>query len=366
MTRKRVIVVGCGGFIGSHLLERLLAAEVDGQPVYDVVGIDTSTQKIAGLMDHPRMTFVKTYIDASNVEEVIGPHLNGCYALFSLAAVCNPAEYVANPVFTIESNFIDSYKLVELCAKKQVWMLHTSTCEVYGRTLASYLDDNRYEDPKLYEQVEDQTPHLMGPTVNQRWCYAAAKALLERYIYANHTDRGLPFTIIRPYNWFGPRMDYIPGRDGEGTPRVMACFMKALLDKEPIQLVDGGTATRTVTYIDDSVDALMRMLERPEQAQNTFFNVGNRKSEVTMAELASEMVEIYAEITGDPEVRNHPIRHVTGEEFYGPGYEDCDKRVPSVARAEERLGWRPNNDLRQTLKKTMVYFHENYGVVKPA
>ncbi len=357
METKRVIVVGCGGFIGSHLVERLLST--DG---YEVIGFDTSSHKIAAHLDNPRFTFRNTYIEAANVEAEIGPYLDDCHALFSLAAVCNPAEYVANPVYTIESNFIDSYKLVELCAKRGIWLIHTSTCEVYGRTLASYLDDNDYSDPRLYEQVEDETPHVMGPTVNQRWCYAAAKALLERYIYANHTERGLPFTIVRPYNWFGPRMDYIPGRDGEGTPRVLACFMKALLDNEPIQLVDGGTATRTITYIDDCIDALMRMLERPAKAQNTFFNIGNRASEVTVAELASLMIELYAEITGDEARRSHPVLEVTGEQFYGKGYEDCDRRVPSVERAEQRLDWYPKADLRTTLRRTMEYFHAAYGV----
>jgi UDP-apiose/xylose synthase len=356
MADRRVIILGCGGFVGSHLTERLLA---DGR--FEITGFDVSDSKCSHLLDNPNFNFTKGYVDASNTEEVLRPVMDGAEAIFSLAAVCNPAEYVKNPVFTINSNFIHAYKLVDLCTEAGAWIIHTSTCEVYGRTIASYLPDNDYSNPDLYEQREDETPLVMGPTVNQRWTYAASKALFERYIYANHTENGLPFTIVRPYNWFGPRMDYIPGRDGDGVPRVLACFMRALLDKQPIQLVDGGTAYRTITYIEDSVDALTAMLEVPKKAKNTFFNIGNRANEITMRDLAHLMRDVYADITGDESYRKHPIEDISGEKFYGPGYEDCDRRVPDVTRAERLLGWKAQVNLRDTLFHTMSHFHELYG-----
>jgi len=356
MADRRVIILGCGGFVGSHLTERLLA---DGR--FEITGFDVSDSKCSHLLDNPNFNFTKGYVDASNTDEVLRPVMDGAEAIFSLAAVCNPAEYVKNPVFTINSNFIHAYKLVDLCTEAGAWIIHTSTCEVYGRTIASYLPDNDYSNPDLYEQREDETPLVMGPTVNQRWTYAASKALFERYIYANHTENGLPFTIVRPYNWFGPRMDYIPGRDGDGVPRVLACFMRALLDKQPIQLVDGGSAYRTITYIEDSVDALTAMLEVPKKAKNTFFNIGNRANEITMRDLAHLMRDVYADITGDESYRKHPIEDISGEKFYGPGYEDCDRRVPDVSRAERLLGWKAQVNLRDTLFHTMSYFHELYG-----
>jgi UDP-apiose/xylose synthase len=356
MADRRVIILGCGGFVGSHLTERLLA---DGR--FEITGFDVSDSKCSHLLDNPNFNFTKGYVDASNTDEVLRPVMDGAEAIFSLAAVCNPAEYVKNPVFTINSNFIHAYKLVDLCTEAGAWIIHTSTCEVYGRTIASYLPDNDYSNPDLYEQREDETPLVMGPTVNQRWTYAASKALFERYIYANHTENGLPFTIVRPYNWFGPRMDYIPGRDGDGVPRVLACFMRALLDKQPIQLVDGGSAYRTITYIEDSVDALTAMLEVPKKAKNTFFNIGNRANEITMRDLAHLMRDVYADITGDESYRKHPIEDISGEKFYGPGYEDCDRRVPDVTRAERLLGWKAQVNLRDTLFHTMSYFHELYG-----
>jgi UDP-apiose/xylose synthase len=356
MADRKVIILGCGGFVGSHLTERLL---FDGR--FEVIGYDVSDSKCRHLLDHPNFHFTLGYVDVSNTEAVLGPVLDGAEAIFSLAAVCNPAEYVKNPVFTIKSNFIHAYKLVELCTQTRTWLIHTSTCEVYGRTIAGYLPDNDYSNLDLFEQREDETPLVMGPTLNQRWTYAASKALFERYIYANHTENGLPFTIVRPYNWFGPRMDYIPGRDGDGVPRVLACFMQALLDGKPMMLVDGGEAYRTITYIEDAVDALSRMLEVPNKAKNTFFNLGNRANEVTMRELAHQMRDVYAEITGNPDYRNHPIEVISSEKFYGPGYEDCDRRVPDVRRAERLLGWKAKVPLRETLFHTMSHFHELYG-----
>lgn len=352
MAKKRLIILGCGGFVGSHLTDRLLA-----EGGYEIYGFDLTDKKCAQHRGDPSFRFRETYIDGTNTEVELGHLVGDADAVVSLAAVCNPAQYVSNPLFTIKSNFIHAYKLVDLCAEAGTWLIHTSTCEVYRRTVASYLPDNDYGEPSLYEQIEDETPFVMGPIAKQRWSYATAKALLERYIYANHTERGLPFTIIRPYNWFGPRMDFIPGRDGEGVPRVLACFMTALLDGQPMKLVDGGTARRTITYIQDAVDALVLMLEKPERAKNQFLNIGNGANKISMADLA----QLYAEITGDDSYHSYPIEHVSGEAFYGSGYEDCDRRVANVERAARLLQWEAKTELRDTLRITMRHFHEAYG-----
>ena len=172
---------------------------------------------------------------------------------------------------------------------------------------------------------------------------------------------GCLFTTIRPYNWFGPRMDFIPGRDGEGIPRVLACFITALLDRQPLQLVDGGTARRTITYIDDAIDALMLILDQPERSQNQIFNIGNRGAEVTIDQLAHLMRELAAEITGRAEFLHHPIEQISSEAFYGVGYEDCDRRVPDVGKAATLLGWEPKTTLRETLRTTIKHYFDAYA-----
>lgn len=353
---KKVILLGCGGFVGSHLTERLLA-----RGDYQIEGWDTQVSKIQQHLDNPRLTLHRTYVDHDTTGPELEPYIREADAVISLAAVCNPSQYVSNPVHTIHSNFIHAYKLVELCSKHRKWLVHTSTCEVYGRTISSYLPGADYSDPRLYEQVEDETPLVMGPTLNNRWSYAAAKALFERYILAHQQENGLPYTIIRPYNWFGPKMDFIPGRDGEGIPRVLACFVTALLDRKPMLLVDGGLAYRTITYIDDAVDALEAMLENPTRSKNQIFNVGNAQGEIMVKNLAYLMRDLYAEISGDSSYLRHPIEEISGTKFYGEGYEDCDRRVPSVHKAESRLGWKAKTSLRETLRITMKCYFDNYG-----
>ena len=354
--KKKIILLGCGGFVGSHLTDRLL-----GRGDYEILGWDISTTKIEQHLSNPNLTLRKSYVDDHTTFSELEPHIESCDAVISLAAVCNPSQYVSNPVFTIHSNFIHAYKLVELCSKYRKWLLHTSTCEVYGRTISSYIPGDDYADPALYEQREDETPLVMGPTINNRWSYAASKALFERFMLAHNQESGLPYTIVRPYNWFGPKMDFIPGRDGEGIPRVLACFMTALLDRQPMQLVDGGTAYRTITYIEDAVDALEAILENPQKSKNQIFNVWNEKGEIRIDALADLMRQTYAEITGDASFKNHPIEQITGEKFYGSGYEDCDRRVPSIDKARRLLGWSAKTSLADTLRITMQYYHQTYG-----
>jgi UDP-apiose/xylose synthase len=356
MAKKKVVLLGCGGFVGSHLTDRLLA-----RGDYVIEGWDTQTAKIERHLRNPNLRVHQTYVDDQTTFPELEPYVADADAVISLAAVCNPAQYVANPVFTIHSNFIHAYKLVDLCSKHRKWLVHTSTCEVYGRTISSYLPGNDYSDPRLYRQVEDETPLVMGPTVNQRWSYAAAKALFERYLLAHGQEYGLPYSIIRPYNWFGPKMDFIPGRDGDGIPRVLACFMTALLDRQPMLLVDGGQAYRTITYIEDAIDALEAVLESPSRSKSQIFNVGNAEGEIKIADLAELMRKTYAEITGDASYLEHPIEEIPGEKFYGEGYEDCDRRVPSLDKAKRLLGWEAKTSLRDTLRITMQYYYETYG-----
>src|SRR6185295_9245290 len=146
---------------------------------------------------------------------------------------------------------------------------------------------------------EESSPYLLGPLGDQRWSYACAKQLLERYIYALHKEQGLAFTLIRPFNFLGPRMDFLPGRDGEGLPRVLACFTAALLDRKPLPLVDGGNSLRTFLAVEEAVEALRLMLAKPEQAKNQVFNLGNPRNEISIRGLAEMMRQTAASLSGD-------------------------------------------------------------------
>jgi UDP-apiose/xylose synthase len=356
---RTYVVIGCGGFIGSHVLDRLL-------PRRDVriVGFDPDDHKIAQHLDRPNLELHRTHIGAPGTLALLAERIASADAVINLAAICNPSQYNTRPLRTIYANFMDVLPIVEMCAEHKRWLIHYSTSEVYGRTISSYVSGDDYSDPALYELSEDETPLIMGPIRNQRWTYATAKQLMERVIYAWHKEHGLAFTVIRPMNFFGPRMDFIPGRDGDGVPRVLACFMSALLDGQPMQLVDGGHARRTILSIHDAVDALELILDQPERAQGEIFNIGTRMNEVTIRELAERMRETYARVAGDPRYHLHPIVETTHEAFYGEGYEDCDRRVPDNSKAERLLGWRPWRDLSTILTETVTHYYQLYG--KPA
>jgi UDP-apiose/xylose synthase len=355
MLSSRIVILGCGGYIGSHLLGRLL--DDTGNKI---LGWDLDSRKIREYVSNPNFEFRQQDLSTAESRQVLRSAIRDADIVINLAAICNPAEYNTKPIQVLRANLFDLYPVIDMCAEYDTWLMHFSTSEVYGRTVASYVPNNSYEDPDLYVLDETKTPLIMGPIQNQRWTYASAKQLVERLIFAHHRETGLPFTIIRPLNFFGPKMDYLPGHDGEGIPRVLACFMTALIDRVPMRLVDGGTARRTILSIDDAMNAIMLMLQNPEQSKNHIFNLGNPDSEVTIRELALLMRRIYASITDDATYLDHPVIDIPADAFYGPGYEDCDRRMPNIGLAKQLLGWSPEKSLEQTMYETMTAYHKEY------
>ncbi len=351
----KIVILGCGGFIGSHLLDRLLAKNEN-----TVIGWDPNHRKIEKHLSNTHFKLHRHYLDDPETQSDLRRAIAESDVVINLAAICNPAEYNTNAISVIRSNLFDVYPIVQLCVEYNRWLISFSTSEVYGRTLSSYTSNKSYENPDLYELKEDVTPLIMGPIKNQRWTYACAKQMVERLVYAHHKEDGLPFTIVRPLNFFGPRMDYIPKGNGDGIPRVLACFLGALLNRQPMQLVDGGNARRTIVSIYEAVDAVCRILDRPSQSNGQIFNIGNRANEVTMAELANRMRQTYAKITGDGTFLSHPIVDVPARTFYGEGYEDCDRRMPDTSKARQLLDWHPTVTLDDLLFDTLSDFYEEY------
>lgn len=352
----RLLIPGCGGFIGSHFVERMLAR--DG---VTVVGWDGETAKISHLLNHPRLVMRQRLLKGPMAYAAFEEDVASCDWIINLAAICNPSQYNTEPLRTIYANFIDGYPIVELASKYKKPLIHYSTSEVYGRTLASYVADAAYESADLYVMDAERTPMVMGPIQSQRWTYATAKQLLERLIYAYHKETGLAFAIVRPFNFFGPRMDYLPGIEGEGKPRVLAMFVAAVLRNEPMLLVDGGRARRTITSIHDAIDALVAIVDRPAQALNHFYNIGNPANEVSMRELAEGVRRAFARVSGDDRYLDHPIQEISGRDFYGEGYEDCDRRVLDISAEQARLAWTPHRGLDELLDETVRYYWQKYG-----
>lgn len=251
-----------------------------------------------------------------------------------------------------------SQDCIEFCVEHNKHLVHFSTCEVYGRTLSSY--GLPVADEKNFILDEETTPMIMGPVSAQRWCYACAKQLVERMIYAHGTEHDLKFTIIRPYNWIGPRMDYIPGVDGsdDGQPRVLASFMTALMKEQPLVLVDGGEVYRTFCAVEDACECIMRVIEHPDKSVGHTFNVGNPNNNIQVKALADLMIKLYTKLTGKPE---GTVQTVSGLEYYGKGYEDSDLRIPSMRLVKQQLDWAPKTSLAVAMEATMKVFIEKYA-----
>ncbi len=328
----RIAVLGAGGFIGSHLIPALLARR--GNLRIDAV--DRCLDKLGARS--PRMRRIEARLDTPGLLDDL---MGRCDVFVSLTALCNPALYNTQPLEVIDANYTDLVPLVKLCASRGKRLIHLSTCEVYGRRA---LDD---EGRATTEMLEDETSLCLGPVHRERWSYAAAKQLLERVIWAHGKHAGLNFTLVRPFNVIGPRMDFIPGIDGEGIPRVLASFMHALLMGEDLLLVDGGKQRRSFVHVDEFVDALLRIIDRPRECRGEILNLGNPLNDVTIRALARAVAGAFR--ARRPNAPVPRLRPITARKYYGDGYDDSVVRIPSIAKAERLLDWHPRMPLRTML-----------------
>ncbi|OVA05984.1 NAD-dependent epimerase/dehydratase [Macleaya cordata] len=356
-----ICLIGGGGFIGSHLCEKLME-----ETSHKVIVIDVSDEKIKHLFNQSCSWFNRIEFHKINIKN--DSRLESLIKIsdltINLAAICTPADYNTRPLDTIFSNFVDAIPVVKYCTESKKRLIHFSTCEVYGKTIGSFLPKNHplRQDPDFYLLKEDASPCVFGPIEKQRWSYACAKQLIERLIYGESAENGLKFTIVRPFNWIGPRMDFIPGVDGpsEGIPRVLACFSNNLLRGEPLKLVDGGQSQRTFLYIKDAIEAVVLMIENPSRANGQIFNVGNPNNEVTMKQLADMMIKVYAKVSGVSEADLSTV-DISSKDFYGEGYDDSDKRIPDMTIINKQLGWNPKTSLEDLLEATLSYQHTTYS-----
>lgn len=339
----RVLILGAGGFIGSHMAEHLVAA---GE--HEVVGVDITDDKLAGI-SAPNFEF--HLADIADEFAMIERLSKESDILVDLVAYANPSIYVTTPLEVFDLNFQQNLKILELCTRHGVKLVQYSSAEIYGKLT----EGGHYR--------EDASDSVFGPVHKQRWIYGTAKVMLERVIHAHGTAGNLEYTIIRPFNFCGSRIDYLVPPNTQGGPRVFAHFMSALLTGGPMQLVDGGGAHRTFLHIADANRAFQTIIDAPDASRNQIFNVGNPDNNVTIRDLASIMKAVYEELTG--ETSGSEIIEVTGEEFYGPGYEDSDRLPPDISKMRA-LGWEPRFGLQETLRETMRYYLQRWEEVGEA
>ncbi len=332
----KVLILGVNGFIGSSLSERILR-DTDWQ----AFGMDMTNNKLGACLGHPRFHFVEG--DVTINREWIEYHVKKCDVVLPLVAIATPATYVQDPLRVFELDFEANLDIVRKCVRYGKRVLFPSTSEVYGMCSDEVFD-------------EEGSNLVLGPIHKQRWIYSCSKQLLDRVIYAYGEQHGLEFTLFRPFNWIGPKLDDV-FEPKEGSSRVLTQFISNILHGRDIQLVDGGDQRRSFTYIDDGIDALMRIIENKNGAANgRIFNIGNPANDVSvhgLADLLLALIGTYPKYAGL--AKRVQIVTVKSDDYYGKGYQDIMTRVPSIENAEKYLGWRPATDLETALRKTLDY-----------
>ncbi|MEM9282217.1 MAG: bifunctional UDP-4-keto-pentose/UDP-xylose synthase [Verrucomicrobiota bacterium] len=363
---KKILILGAGGFIGSHL-----ATELMRRDSFEITALDITHEKLneglsraiqfdsmapEGISSSAALESIREKIlfveldlmDESrrnDVKDLIRDH----EIIVNLVAICNPALYVSDPIYTFEIGFRSNLMIFDYCAEMDRRLIQFSTSEVYGKSPSIYLPDEAFP---FNEETSDL---IMGPINKHRWIYASGKQLLERIIHAHGVMRGFRYSVIRPFNYIGEMIDYLPS-EKSGNPRVFSHFMDALLTGNPLQLVNGGHQKRCYTFIGDATDAHVRIIENEESCNQQIFNVGTNDNETSIRDLAFRMRDIYNEKFRSADEPQSEIAEVTGEDFYGKGYDDIDRRLLDNSKLVSLTGWSPQWNLDQMLTRIMTYY----------
>ncbi len=309
----KALITGGAGFIGSHLAERLL------QTGHEVVALDDlstgSLSNIEGILENPRFRFVYDDVRSSETVHLL---IEPCDVVFHLAAAVGVQLIVDQPVHTIETNIHGTEVVLAVANKFRKKIVLASTSEVYGKS------------EKVPFREDDDT--VLGSTRFSRWSYACSKAIDEFLGLAYHQQFGLPVVVVRFFNTVGPRQT---GRYGMVVPR----FVERAIKNEPLLIYGTGKQSRCFAYVGDVIDGVISLMDVPEAAGRVY-NIGSTE-EISIEALADKIIEM----TGSQSEK----RFISYEEAYGRSFDDMMRRVPSLDRVRETVGFKPKTTLKETL-----------------
>jgi UDP-glucuronate decarboxylase len=311
--RRRSLVTGGAGFLGSHLCDRLLA---DGHEVICVDNFYTgSKQNIVHLLDHPYFEMIR--------HDVTFPLYVEVDEIYNLASPASPPRYQYDPIQTTKTNVHGAINMLGLAKRLGARIFQASTSEVYG-------------DPQVHPQTEDYWGYV-NP-IGIRSCYDEGKRCAETLFFDYYRELGQEIKVARIFNTYGPRMDPADGR-------VVSNFIVQALSGETITVFGDGKQSRSFCYVDDLIEGFVRLMQSPAEITGPV-NLGN-PVEFTMLELA----ELVIELTGSKSALEHrPLPE-----------DDPTRRRPDIGKATRELGWEPGVALREGLTRTISYFDEVLG-----
>jgi UDP-4-amino-4-deoxy-L-arabinose formyltransferase/UDP-glucuronic acid dehydrogenase (UDP-4-keto-hexauronic acid decarboxylating) len=335
--KKNVLILGVDGFIGNALSERLLDS---GK--YEVHGMDLRSNYIQRLLG--RKGFHYSEGDISIHREWIEYHIRKCDIVVPLVAIATPIEYTRNPLRVFELDFEENLRVVRYCVKYGKRIVFPSTSEVYGMC-----DEEEFD--------EDHSKLILGPVRMQRWIYSCSKQLLDRVIWAYGREQGLEFTLFRPFNWIGPRLDSLTSAR-IGSSRAITQLILNLVEGAPILLIDSGNQKRCFTDVTDGVECLYRIIEnKGNLCDGRIINIGNPDNEASIKDLAEMLVARFNEHPLRPKFPPFAgFREVESRSYYGEGYQDIEHRKPSIRNAKRLINWTPRIGLEQSVETTLDFF----------
>jgi nucleoside-diphosphate-sugar epimerase len=265
-----------------------------------------------------------------------------------LVAIATPMTYVKDPLRIFELDFEANLEIIRHCVNYHKRIIFPSTSEVYGMCPDAEFD-------------EEESCLVTGPIHKERWIYSTSKQLLDRVIYAYGKHNNLNYTLFRPFNWYGPRLDNIFNPKPGGS-RVLTQFIGNLIRGENIVLIDGGEQKRCFMHVDDGINALISIIENKDAcADKKIFNLGNPDENISIRTLADVLVKLMQSFPEHAEnAAKSQLISQDAKSYYGSGYQDVALRVPSIKRAKESLEWSPLVNLEQGLQQTLnFYFKKN-------
>lgn len=317
----KILVTGGGGFIGSHLIDALVAR---GEEVTAIDIGDNIPRRLAHLSGQKNFRYVTA--DVSDRQKLEAAVPKNCQKIFHLAAIVGVRNYCAEPLKTIDVNIGGLRNTIDMALSRNTKVIFTSTSEIYGK------------NPRV--PWGEDSNRVLGSTSIDRWSYSSSKAVCEHILFAVYKKYKLPIVIVRPFNVYGPRQNTIFV--------IPAMICKVLKGGKPV-IYNSGEQTRCFTFIDDVIEGILRASENPG-AEGEAFNLGSTQ-EITIANLAKMIIDIIGKS------REIEPEFIDAKEIYD-SYEDLNRRVPDVNKARRILGWKAEVELSIGLKKTISFFKE--------